>query len=94
MQELGKKDKIFGADKLLPLKIPYGRPTEMPTLGKDEKVICGYDQGLGERIFVCENLEDMQTLYDAYAKGGALRINWYKGEDPGFVTIIACQKGD
>lgn len=88
MQELGKKSDIFGVEKLVSLRV-NGNPTKMPVLEKDEKLICGYDQGLGERIFVCDNLEDMQTLYDSYAKGGALRIHWYKGADPGFITIIS-----
>jgi len=43
---------------------------------------------LGERIIVCESLEDMQELHSAYALGGALNLRWYKGEDPGFVTLI------
>jgi len=60
----------------------------MPTLFGKEMVVCGYDQGLGERMIVCENLQDMQELYDAYARGGALNIHWYKGDDPGFIITI------
>ncbi len=87
MFELGKKSEISGADLLKPLSI-FGRPTKMPTLVGNERVICGYDQGLGERMFVCGNLQDMQELYDSYARGGALNIHWYKGEDPGFISVI------
>jgi len=87
MIELGKKDEIFGAELLQLLQL-YGRPSSLPHLSGEEKVICGYDQGLGERIIVCESLEDMQKLYDAYATGGALRIHWYKASDPGFVRVI------
>jgi hypothetical protein len=87
--ELGKKDEIFGADKLKPIALPPGRPETMPRIQPEEQVICGYDQGLGERMIVCESLEDMQTLYDAYARGGALGIQWYTGEDPGFITVVA-----
>lgn len=86
MVELGKKCEIFGADLLRPLQI-YGRPTAMPKLNDKDRVICGYDQGLGERMFVCESLEDMQQLHDAYARGGAVAIKWYAGEDPGFVGV-------
>jgi len=93
MIELGKKSEIFGAEKLEPLNpISFGgigRPMVMPRVPQDHKVICGYDQGLGERIFVCETLEEMQYLYDAYARGGALRIHWYSGPDPGFITVIS-----
>ncbi len=49
------------------------------------KKICGYNQGLGERLFVCETLDDMCELYDGYARGGALEIQWYLGNDVGFV---------
>lgn len=87
--ELGKKDEIFGADQLRSIPGISGRPTRMPSLEEGESVICGYDQGLGERMIVCESVEDMQQLFDAYAGGGALRIAWYAGKDPGFVTVIA-----
>ncbi|HSI20570.1 MAG TPA: hypothetical protein VLA04_02600 [Verrucomicrobiae bacterium] len=88
MIELGKKNEIFGADELQPLRGFHGRPTTLPTVPKDHKVICGFNQGLGERIIVCESLEDMQHLYDSYAQGYALSIHWYSGEDPGFVMVI------
>lgn len=86
MIELGKKKDVFGSDLLRPIHL-YDRPRVMPTVHGEEKVICGYDQGLGERLFVCDDLGDMQTLYDSYAKGGAVQIHWYTGEDPGFVHV-------
>ena len=90
MYELGKKSEIFGTDLLKPLNL-YGRPTSMPTLVGNEMVICGYDQGLGERMIVCENMQDMQELYDGYARGGALNIHWYTSDDPGFISIVPSQ---
>lgn len=87
MYELGKKSEIPGADNLIPLKIS-GRPTAMPVLKEGEKVICGYDQRLGERLIICENLTEMQQLDDAYASGMASRICWYKGDDPGFIIAV------
>ena len=94
MFELGKKDECFGTEQLKPLKGRlgqplYGEPTAFPMLGENESVICGYDQGLGEQLIVCENLEDMQQLYSRYAKGFALRINWYTGKDVGFINIFS-----
>lgn len=88
MRELGKKSEIFGADLLRPLNIGYQRPTQMPRLGKGDAVIAGFDQGLGERMIVCDNLEDMQQLFDAYARGGALQLTWYLGNDPGFISVL------
>lgn len=87
MHELGKKNNVLGVDQLIRLDIS-GRPKQVPILTGHYQVICGYDQGLGERLFVCESLEDMQELYDACARGGALQINWYTGEDPGFITFF------
>jgi len=57
----------------------YDRPTRFFTPPKGHKVICGFDQGLGEKLYVCDTLEDMQRLYDAYAMGGATSISWYFG---------------
>lgn len=92
MFELGKKDKCFGTEFLKPLNGQFGqpiyeRPITFPILGKKESVICGYDQGCGERLIVCEDLADMQQLYDGYAQGWALRIKWYIGKDVGFAFI-------
>lgn len=88
LAELGKKDEIFGAELLQPLQGIYDRPTRMPHLPEGHRVICGYNQGLGERIFVCNTLEGMQELYDAYDSGGALSIRWYSGKDPGFIAVM------
>lgn len=88
MVELGKKSEVVGADKLVTLQGIHGRPSRLPRIAEGHKVICGYDQGLGERLFVCETLGDMQQLYDAYARGGALQIHWYSGDDPGFIVIL------
>lgn len=92
MQQLGKKSEVLVADKLQKLTDVHGRPTKLPFLHGNEKVICGFDQGLGEVLYVCDTLEDMQQLYDAYAKGMALSIYWYKGADPGFIIIIPPQE--
>lgn len=91
MIELGMKDEIFGADDLVLLSIS-GRPTSMPRVQDGHQVICGYNQGLGERVIVCESFEDMQTLYDAYSQGSALTIRWYSGPDPGFVAVLVTEE--
>ena len=87
MIELGKRDEIFGIEMLVKLSIS-GKPTSMPSVPDDHSVMCGFDQGLGEKLYVCESLEDMQHLYDSYAKGMALRITWYSGPDPGFLHTM------
>lgn len=95
MFELGMKSQAFGTDLLRQLRAHFevrvdsrGRPSEMPLLKGEEMVIAGYDQGLGERLIVCESLEDMQELWDNYAQGYALKLHWYAGEDPGFIRVM------
>lgn len=94
MYELGKRQECFGMDLLEPLKInAYSGGNDpsnlfaMPTVPEGHSVICGFDQGLGERMFVCETLEDMKELYSKYSMGYALRIHWYSGPDTGFLVI-------
>ena len=90
MIKLGKKSEISGVDELKRITDIHGRPTAMPELpSANHRVICGYNQGLGEHIIVCESLEDMQELYDAYYHGGAISIRWYIGDDPGFVVVLS-----
>ena len=84
MIELGKKAEFTAATPFAlflsiqpPERVGHRRPEKVPTLSDGWKLVCGYDQGLGERLFVCENVADAQELYDAYARGGALDIHWY-----------------
>jgi hypothetical protein len=60
-----------------PIANLHGRPTSMPLLRKEEKVVGVYDQGLGEKDMFCETLADMQKLYDSYASGMALTLKWF-----------------
>jgi len=82
MYEIGKKKDVVGKQikNLAPLSNIWQRPTSMPYVPQGKVVICGFDQGLGEKMLVCKSLEDMQYAYDQYAKGMALSIYWYQGE--------------
>lgn len=90
--KLGKKSEIFGAEQLRPLSIKkdrQGRPIEIPMFSnKDDRVICGFDQGLGEDLYVCETFADMQELDAAYGRGLALTIHWYTGTISAFVVAV------
>jgi len=88
MINLGKKADVIGADELRELTVTTPI-TQLPSLPANHRVICGFEQGLGEKLIVCESLSDMQELYDSYRQGGALRIKWYSGENPGFIMVIA-----
>lgn len=82
MYEVGKKKDVLDKriKNLTPLNHLWQRPTSMPYVASGEVIICGFDQGLGERMLVCVSLEDMQYAYDQYARGVALSIYWYTGE--------------
>ena len=93
MFELGMKDVVPGVDNpknfmsLGPNQFAR-RPEAMPLLDKHWSLVCGFDQGLGERLLVCATLEDAQELYDAYYNGSALRISWYRAFDVGSVLVV------
>jgi len=76
MIELGKKSQITGI-KQWPTFHMYRRPKHIPKVPEGHTIVCGLDQGDGERIFICETLEHMQMLYDEYVMGHAIHITWY-----------------
>ena len=96
MRELGMKADIFNRVQLedIPTHLlnPCQRPTRMPRAPTGKKIIAGFALSTTspafERMLVCETLEDMQEIFDAYARGGAMALYWYFGEDPGFLTVI------
>jgi hypothetical protein len=87
MIELGKRSECIGEDSLVLLEI-VGRPCELPRHPAGHKVICSYDDGSDERLFVCESLKDMQQMYDGFARSGARGIKWYWAENPGFTKLL------
>jgi hypothetical protein len=91
MYELGKREECFGMELLQPLNVnAYGgcKPEFRPQVPEGHAIVCGFDQGLGERMIVCETFEDMTELHSKYSMGYALRIKWYSGPDPGFITVL------
>ena len=83
--ELWMKDEILGADALVSLDFDYSCPGYMPIMPEGCKLICGYDQGLGERMFVCNDMDWVRELFGWYSRGWAFSIKWYYWEDPGFL---------
>lgn len=79
MQDLGKTDNsVINLVLTTGIRFSPSRPEQLPVLQAGHQLFCGYDQGLGERLFLIEALADAQRLYDAYANGGALTIKWYE----------------
>lgn len=74
---LGDKRQIVGAAHWSAIQIS-DYPIAMPKVPKGYEIVCGLDEGAGERMFVCGSLYDMQTLYDEYAEGRAVSIAWYR----------------
>jgi hypothetical protein len=78
MIELGKKSQIVGADQWPTVRVfVLGKPRKMPSIPEGRTLVCGIDYGEGQRIFVCDSLDEMQTLYYDYAAGHAVNISWY-----------------
>jgi hypothetical protein len=92
MIDVGLKKDNPGADALVPVGDPLmqpwrelygdrqGRPNKMPYLPEGHSLFAGYVQieSQGERLFLCDTLEDLQHLWDSYAVGGALvSPTWY-----------------
>jgi hypothetical protein len=80
---LGNKRQMVDMAHLSTIQIS-GCPVAMPKVPKGYEVVCGLDDGAGERLFVCESLGDVQTLYSEYAEGRAVSIAWYRK------SITAC----
>jgi hypothetical protein len=58
-----------------------GRPTQMPTLPEGGIVVCEFIRAHNmpslNKTILCENIEDMQRLYDACNAGSALQLRWF-----------------
>lgn len=97
---LGLRSEVMGAESLRQLRDTAHReciggrggntPLAYPALRDDENVICGLDRiGDGrEELYVCGDFADMEVLYRFYFSGAAMRIMWYLGNDPGFITAL------
>jgi len=63
----------------------YTKPKEMPILKEGQSIICVYDRKWGDDqdvklFFVCEQLCDMQRLWNLYTKGKSINwLKWYIG---------------
>ena len=76
MIELGLKSQISGVKDWATFRI-CRRPKNMPRVPKGHTIVCGFDEGDGERMFICETLEHVHALYDEHAMGHAIHIAWY-----------------
>lgn len=80
MLELDTKSRLVSLEDfpaLKPIRIK-GCLIQLPSLEKDEVIICGLDLVLYEQLYICESLEDMQALWVEYVRGAAVAILWYK----------------
>jgi hypothetical protein len=98
--KLGMKEAFERVADLLPLelsRIMYGGDDQWRTTGpshsglqqlgvqKTDHILCGMDQGLGEKLFDCGSFEQseevrltMASYWKSYASGMALYIYWYR----------------
>ncbi len=85
MTDLGPKQDFFGAADLVPIPL-YRRPTELPRIPAGHQIICAFDRAIEVRMLVCHSLAEMQDLDERYAKGYAIKIEWFHGPDAGLLT--------
>ena len=65
------------------------RPWSLPSLSTNRHVlVCGFDQGTGERLIVAYTLTDVQELWDKYAQGFAVQITWYEAAGEPFAVPL------
>ena len=57
----------------------------MPILKDSESLVVEYNQGLGAKLGLVQNLEG---LCRAYNQGMALRMDFFVGDDLGTITIL------
>lgn len=91
MRILGFKKDLVGSTvfDLTTLHLGYfEKPEKLPIAGEGSSLICGFDQGFGEKLIVFETLEEMQQLFSDYRRGMALTINWYVGTIRSNVVVI------
>jgi hypothetical protein len=101
MQRLGLRDQIPAAtDDLEPLSDEMltecfnnavgiaGKPLRFPQLPAEHVLICVYNMGMGEILYVCETIGDMQTLFDEHLCGTTVSLEWYVG-GPQIAGLVA-----
>lgn len=78
MRPLGNKNDRSGK-QLREVKIA-GRPSQLPDLGEDEFLVMAVkcDDDGTEALYLCEDLDDAQTMWDMLTKYPCLRcVKWY-----------------
>jgi hypothetical protein len=80
LKKLFKKSQIVNAKHWPSIHI-FMRPAKMPTVPAGHQIVCGVDHGEGEMLSICENLADMQALYDEHVTGHTVGISWYHTAD-------------
>ncbi len=98
MKSVGKESE-YAQEELKPLEVEKnpldGQIRAFPKVPEGWHVACAYNQwgvkGMA-KMFICENLADMQELVKGYKQGGALRIDWYAIPDTHFVKTMTVEE--
>lgn len=84
MITLGKKTEIYEATFHPIFNVKKGEKT-MPKIPEGHVLVCGADQGLGEVMYICRSVEDINYLIERCNMGYALMLKWYSSGDTGYV---------
>ncbi len=78
MEYVCMKAQLVDAARLLhPIPVGTKRPRQFPSLPSGHQLVCGVDDGNGERIIICPSFESMLALHREYEKGHVAHITWY-----------------
>jgi hypothetical protein len=76
--EFGRKSQIENPEQLL--RFPINRyPAKMPKIPKGHTIVCGLEQdgAEGERMAICETLEDVQNVWRKSSVLRSVHVSWY-----------------
>ncbi len=89
MLELGLKSGIVSKEIFEKINVPDGpRLSQPPRLKDGFCLVCGIDEGQGERLYVCRSSSDIHEMNKRYGMGAARGMNWYQSPCDGLPLII------
>lgn len=83
MNVVGDQSKCYGLDNLerLAQVSLLSRPSEMPVLRGGHFVVAIYRRVVEPQVVICETIEDIQELWDAYSVGNLIELEFFSTDN-------------